>query len=154
MNNLKSPTYLTDIESIELRRYIPELHGKKIEIITPPMNVPFGLENFYEKLQLKLVFHNHKTNNTMRQFFYQIRDLERRLQTLAPTTSYHSNVKTIKGYEPLLVLRVQDDNPTLISTLSELTKESRVRCKFELQKQWSFNGRSGTTFNLLQVEEV
>lgn len=143
-----------DIEAIELRKYIPVLHGEEIEITTPVMNAPFGLEKFYEKLQLKLVFHNHRTDTTMRQFFYQIRDLEKRLQTLAPTTSYHSNIKTIKGYEPLLVLRVQDDDSSLIKALSELTKESRVRCKFELQKQWSYNDRSGTIFNLLEVEIV
>jgi hypothetical protein len=146
--------YLADIDSIELRRYTPELHGKKIVITTPPMNVPFGLEKFYEKLQLKLVFHNHRTDTTMRQFFHQIIDLEKRLQTLAPTTSYHSNIKRSKGYDPLLVLRVQDDDSSLIKALSELTKESRVRCKFELQKQWSYNDRSGTTFNLLEVEMV
>lgn len=149
MNNFPS-----DIESIELRRYIPEIHGKKIVITTPPMNAPFGLEEVYEKLQLKLLFHNHKTDNTTRRFFNQIRDLERRLQTLSPTSNYHSNIKMIKGYEPLLVLKVQNDDPALLESLSNLTKEDKVKFKFELQKQWSYNNRSGTTFNLLEIELV
>lgn len=153
MKNLNS-TYLSNIESIELRRYIPELYGKKIEIITPPMTIPFGLEKLYEKFQVKLVFHNHISNNIMRQFLNQIRDLENRLQILTNTSKYHSNIKLIKGYEPMLVLRVQNNNPDLISVLSNITNDSKVICKFELEKQWSYNNRSGTTFNLLDIEIV
>lgn len=149
---MKNPTYLSDIESIELRKYIPELHCKKIEIITPPMKAPFGLEKFYEKLQLKLVFHNHIDDNVMRRFYNQIREVEKRLQILSSTNNYIFNIKKINGYEPLLSLRVKEDNQTLVKLLSNLKKNSILRCKFELQKQWNFNNRSGTIFNLIDVE--
>ena len=140
-----------DIESIELRRYTPELHGKKIEITTPPMNAPFGLEEYYGKLQLKLSFHNHRTDHTMGQFLYLIKDLERRLQTLSSTTNYHSNIKISKEYDPLLVLRVSSEDA---KHLSSLKRGDKVRCKFILERLWNYDKKSGTLFDLSGIEII
>lgn len=143
-----------DIDSIELKRFVPKLYGKNIMIITPPMNIPFGLEDVFGKYQLKLRFNNYKTDHTMRQFYNQIIDLENRLQTISQNTEYHSNVKKTGSYDPLLVIRVQGDNTELMSKVSGLKKGGVVIARFELYKQWNYNGRSGTTFNLLDVDQV
>lgn len=140
-----------DIEAIELKKYIPVLHGEEIEITTPVMNAPFGLEEYYGKLQLKLSFYNYKSDTTLKHFFQQIYDLEKRLQTLSSTTNYHSNIKKSKGYDPLLVLRVNNDD---VSHLSTLKRGDNVRCKFLLKKLWNYNEKSGTMFELSGIEII
>lgn len=148
MNNIM------DIESIELRRYIPELRGKKIEIITPPMNAPFGLEEVYGKYQLKLCFNNYKTDHEMRSFIQKIQNVEHRLSTLAPTTNYHSNIKINKKFDPLLVLRINKDEVELLQRVAKLKGGEMVRANILLDRLWSYNDKSGTTFLLTDLEVI
>jgi hypothetical protein len=137
-----------DINSIELRNNIPVLCGNNVIITTPIMTIPFGLEYNYEKYLLKLSFKNYKTNNIMKHFYTQIKELENRLQTLSSTMYYHSNIKISKSYDPLLVLRVDDPEPLK----NKLIKGSKVRCKFILQKMWNYKDKSGTFFTLKEIE--
>ena len=145
---------MQDIDSIEIRKRKPIIRGSRILISTPPMDAPFGLEDVYGKYQLKLRFNNYKTDHEMRSFIQKIQNIEHRLSTLAPTTNYHSNIKTNKKFDPLLVLRVDKDEEELLQRVAKLKGGEMVRANILLDSLWSYNDKSGTTFLLTDLEVI
>lgn len=154
-----------DIESIQLYKGIPYLAGKKIRITTPPMNVPFGLEDAYGKLQIKLRFHSLKRlsdltaeEREMQQFYRTLQELEARLDTLGAGVNYHSNIKQSGKYDPLLILKVTEETPFesdgSVYHISELQPKDTVQVVFELGKMWEFKRKTGTLFIVNKVIRV
>lgn len=133
-----------DIDSIQIIKDYPKINGKRIIINTPEFISPFGVQEEYGKTNLKLAL--NKSTRESRQFADFIRNLEKRLQVLAPTIDYHSNVKVLENYDPLLILRIQKrygklevnvkskNSDRYLENVYDIKKGDCVKCRFQLEK--------------------
>ena len=153
-----------DIDSIQITKDFPKINGKRIIINSPELIAPFGVQEEYGKFNLKLAL-NGSTRES-RQFADFIRNLEKRLQVLAPTIDYHSNVKVLQNYDPLLTLRIQKRYNNLevnvksknkdryLENVHDIKKGDHVKCRFQLEKIWTHEDKSGCIFRVLDIELI
>jgi hypothetical protein len=139
--------------------------NKKINIITPKIYVPFGIENFGNKLILNLEFSKYKTNNCVYNFYAIIKSLEKYVNTsLNISSNKETYVSCIKDrpepYEPLLRTNIKKYGKKIITnivskcntkTLEDINKNSYIHVELELNNIWISNGKYGINWDIITI---
>ena len=131
--------------------------NKKIKITTPKLYVPFGIENFGNKLILNLEFSKYKTNNFVYNFYAIIKSLEKYVINLNKGL-YTSCIKDRpEPYEPLLRANIKKYGKKILTnivskcntkTLYDIDKNSYIHVELELNNIWLSNGKYGINWDI------
>jgi hypothetical protein len=136
--------------------YIDIFHkySQQIEITTPEMIIPFGIDN-KNGFQMKLQFTNYKNDENMKSFYEFISNLEfQQMEHIGLSEDeihlYSSQIYQDKQnkYDPLLTVKIPfiknkvnvdiyHDEYTL--TVLNINRFSKVKCDIYIDKIWKYN---------------
>jgi hypothetical protein len=134
--------------------------NKKIKITTPKIYVPFGIENFGNKLILNLEFSKYKTNNIVYNFHAIIKSLENYVINLNKGIFVSCIKNRPDPYEPLLRTNIKKYGKKILTnivskcntkTLDDINKNSYVYFELELNNIWISNGKYGINWDILNI---
>ena len=135
-----------------------------LKIRTPPVKIPFGLEESYGKKILKLQLQNYQTDDNMKLFYQIIRNIEKRnmIELGIDNNIYKSALYQKGDYPPLLTVKIeqrygkmmcelQKDETDPLKTIYDLQRNDRIILDLEFERIWEFKGRGGCIIKATKI---
>jgi len=130
--------------------------SNNLKIRTPPVKIPFGLEESYGKKVLKLQLQGYKTDDNMKLFYQIIRNIEQRnmVELGVDNTIYKSALYQKGDYPPLLTVKLEErygkmmcelekNQTDPLKTLYDLQRNDRIILDLEFERIWDYKGKCG-----------
>ena len=127
-----------------------------MKIRTPPVKIPFGLEESYGKKVLKLQLQGYETDDNMKLFYQIIRNIEQRnmVELGVDNTIYKSALYQKGDYPPLLTVKLEErygkmmcelekNQTDPLKTLYDLQRNDRIILDLEFERIWDYKGKCG-----------
>tara|TARA_B100000989_G_scaffold273578_1_gene231834 strand:- start:802 stop:1302 length:501 start_codon:yes stop_codon:yes gene_type:complete len=147
-----------NIDSITLEKAQKGSHynilyeGNPISLETDNFPLPFGLEESYGNMFIKLCLSNIKNSKESQELYNFINSLENKLQELIPDCdSIQSQIRTHSKYDPILTVKIPTFKNTVSCDIVEkdntpfniygLSKGDYVRCHLIIDTVWYFKGK-------------
>jgi hypothetical protein len=137
--------------------------SKKLEIETPIMCCPFGLEEEYSNLIFKLQFKNLENDVKMKDLYNFAINFEEKISNLIGE-SVKSQLRLSEKYPPMIISKVVKMKNNI---LTEITDEDNnlfnvynlknkynygLKCLIKLDKIWKYNNKYYYKWNLIKVK--
>tara|TARA_B110000977_G_C11067799_1_gene488458 strand:- start:1026 stop:1502 length:477 start_codon:yes stop_codon:yes gene_type:complete len=130
--------------------------SNNLKIRTPPVKIPFGLEESYGKKVLKLQLQGYETDDNMKLFYQIIRNIEQRnmVELGVDNTIYKSALYQKGDYPPLLTVKLEErygkmmcelekNQTDPLKTLYDLQRNDRIILDLEFERIWDYKGKCG-----------
>lgn len=140
---------------------------KDLEIRTPVMSIPFGVDNVYNKYYIKLQFDDFKEDIEMEGFFNLLMLIEQYIENFLES-NVDENIEmasefTFKDkFDPTLNTKLISYNDKIKTKIInrngsdvnywELKKGSKVTCKISLNGVWKVKDKFYYKWNLVEVK--
>ena len=138
--------------------------SNNLKIRTPPVRIPFGLEESYGKKILKLQLNNYETDKNMKLFYQIIRNIEQRnmIELGVDNKIYKSALYQKGDYPPLLTVKIEERYGKLmcdfkknkndpLKTIYDLKKNETIILDIEFERIWEFKGKCGCTIKATKI---
>lgn len=130
--------------------------SNNLKIRTPPVKIPFGLEESYGKKILKLQLQNYQTDDNMKTFYEIVRNIETRnmIEFGVDNNIYKSALYQKGDYPPLLTVKIEErygkmmcdlqpDKDDPLKTIYNLQRNEKLILDIEFERIWDYKGKCG-----------
>lgn len=157
-----------DINSITLEKAHKSSHfnilhnGNPINIETAKFPLPFGLEEAYNNMYIKLCLSNIKKSKDSQDLYNFIQNIESRIVSLIPDCdNIQSQIRTHSEYDPILTVKVPTFRNSVSCTIVDtdntpfniygLCKGDYVKCQLVIDTVWYFKGKYSYKIKAKQI---
>lgn len=134
---------------------------QKLMFQTPIMRVPFGIEENYDNLTLKLEFSNYKENIIMDKFFEFIKTLENDINKYLSDKNleFYSQLR-INKYDPLISLKILKSKNQILTEFcdndrfliySDIKKNNKIICNILIDNIWKSKKNYTAKFKVKKI---
>jgi len=128
---------------------------------TPIMRVPFGIEENYNNLILKVEFSDYKENIIMEKFYEFIRNLENDINKylINKNSELYSQLR-INKYDPLLSLKILKSKNQILTEFynnsglliySDIKKNNKIICNILIDNIWKNKNNYTAKFKVKKI---
>ena len=136
----------------------------KLKLRTPPMRIPFGLEESYGKKLLKLELTNLVSNPNMKLLYKYIKDIEKNNQEKLDVgpAQYKSCLYHSKNFQPLLTTKIEErygkiicdiisNEDYVLKTIYDFKKNDKVVVDLVFDRLWNFKNKTGCIVKVVKI---
>ena len=151
-------------ENLKKKNFIEILNNKNetINIKTPMLKCPFGLEEEYNKFLVKLELTNYKNDLEINNFFKQIISIEEEVKKFMEKDElfYNDIIRYSDKFDPLIKFylpfrydkfEVDFYKNKNLTTSKEITKGCKLKLDLDVLSIWKFQNKYGINFKVKKI---